>query len=165
MGAKLELSPLRLPTGSTLAVAQQCPPPSAREHSIFGKYFNLFKFLKKYLKLFKIYGVWPQASMYINTLPQYSPASVRLAQARGSPEMEDKKWVVNHTAACMLIRFIYDACVHISLYLTTKECSGHTDNLVLENARWIQVGRTSSMYKNHVKKLHFILGIRKVHRD
>ena len=38
----------------------------------------------------KIYGIWPQASkqasknvrMYVNTLPQCSPASVGLAQAR-----------------------------------------------------------------------------------
>ena len=35
---------------------------------------------------FKIYGIWPQASKnartYVNTLPQCSPASVGLAQAR-----------------------------------------------------------------------------------
>ena len=53
----------------------------------------------------------------------------------GSPEMEDKKWVVNHTAACMLIRYIYDAFVHISLYLTTKEHCVRTDKLVLGNAK------------------------------
>ena len=38
------------------------------------------------MRPFKIYGIWPQASkdvlMYVNTLPQCSPASVGLAQAR-----------------------------------------------------------------------------------
>ena len=38
------------------------------------------------MRSFKIYGIWPQASMYVrmyvNTLPECSPASVGLAQAR-----------------------------------------------------------------------------------
>ena len=59
----------------TLAVAQHWPlQPSARGRSIFGKYLNA------HLK-FTVYGR-KQASMYVNTLPQCSLASVGLAQAR-----------------------------------------------------------------------------------
>ena len=64
-----------------LAVAQHCPSPwismsslSARGRSIFEKYLNA------YLK-FTVYDR-KHVRMYINTLPQCSPASVGLAQAR-----------------------------------------------------------------------------------
>ena len=95
---KFELSPLQLPTLHSCsrlvsrsqthsqslhgyarsAVAQHCPSPSyllsPRGRSTFGKYFNA------YLK-FTVYGR-KQARTYVNTLPQCSPASVGLAQAR-----------------------------------------------------------------------------------
>ena len=58
----------------TLAVAQYCPSHRARGRWIFGKYLNA------HLK-FAVYG-HKQASKHINTLPQCSPASVGLAQAR-----------------------------------------------------------------------------------
>lgn len=39
---------------------------------------------------------------------------------RGSPDKEDKEWVVTmHTA---IDKVLSDTCVHISLYFTTKEC-------------------------------------------
>ena len=69
----------------TLAVAQHCPSPIEATYysSIFGKYLNA------HLK-FTVYGR-KQASMYVTkTLPQCSPASVGLAQARPN-------YVVNHS--------------------------------------------------------------------
>ena len=51
---------------------------SARGRSIFGKYLNAH---------LNIYDIWPQASMYVNTLLQCSPASVGLAQARSNKDI------------------------------------------------------------------------------
>ena len=72
------------------AVAQHCPSPSyllsPRGRSTFGKYFNA------YLK-FTVYGR-KQARTYVNTLPQCSPASVGLAQAR--PNYPDRELFLNH---------------------------------------------------------------------
>ena len=50
------------------------PSSTALGRSIFGKYLNV------HLK-FTVYGR-KQASRYVNTLPQCSPASVGLTQAR-----------------------------------------------------------------------------------
>ena len=71
---KLELSPIRLPT-----LHSGSSPPS--------KCTRTFNFREKCKRAFKIYGIGPlaskQASTYVtNTLPQCSPASVGLAQAR-----------------------------------------------------------------------------------
>ena len=65
---KLEPSPLQLPTLHSAA------SPILHEDVNFRKIFKC---------AFKLYGIWPQASMYVtNTLPLLSPASVGLAQAR-----------------------------------------------------------------------------------
>ena len=59
----------------TLAAAQQCPSPT-----ILSAAFNFPEIFKC---TFKIYGIWPQTNKYVtNTLPQCSPASVGLTQAR-----------------------------------------------------------------------------------
>ena len=45
------------------------------------KYMRTFNFPEIFKSAFKVYGIWPEASIDTHTLPQSSPASVGLTQA------------------------------------------------------------------------------------
>ena len=66
----------------TLAVAQHCPSPTKLR--LLTKCTRTFNFQEIFKCVFKIYGIWPQASIDTHTLPQCSPASVGLAQAHSN---------------------------------------------------------------------------------
>ena len=71
------------------------------------------------MRPFKIYGIWPQASkdvrMYVNTLPQCSPASVGLAQARPNYTMYIP--VIDRVYLHGTVFAFCDACVDTCVYL------------------------------------------------
>ena len=62
----------------SLAVGLHCPSPTL---VLSAWYMRTLNFREIFKCAFKIYGIWPQASKHTHALPQFSHASVGLAQA------------------------------------------------------------------------------------
>ena len=76
------------------------------------------------MRSFKIYGIWPQARTYVNTLLQCSPASVGLAQARPN----DKHMIILYHPLMQLLdgstelAHAHPQCIHLVYRIMWVTC-------------------------------------------